>query len=409
MQLAFRCAGSKRRAAGKRGRDPAIRSFGARDRCGPNLLLAFPHVKTETTQKLAAKPFRSLVAALALSTLVLASCGSDDNSNTNASAKPADCATGAVTGAGSTFVQNIALQWVKDYSAACSGSTINYNGVGSGAGVQQFNSGTVDFAGTDVALSQSEKDAAKAKYGDVLTIPWSAGGIAVEFKLAGVTDVQLSPATLAGIFGGKIATWNDAAIAADNPGVTLPSTPIQVIHRSDGSGTTAAFTAYLTAVAPEAWTAGTGKEVKWPVGQGAKGSDGVTAAVKAADGAIGYAEVSFARANQLGVAKIKNNSGAFVAPESANVTAALGAATVDADGKVTLDYKAPDASAYAISTVTYAVVPKKPSDAAKSALLKSFVNYALDGGQNSAAALYYAPLADNVKTSAKTAAQSIGS
>ncbi len=367
-------------------------------------------MKTETIKKnWAAKPVRSLAAALVTSTLVLAGCGSDTNSSTAKSATPANCATGSVTGAGSTFVQNIALQWIKDYTNSCKGATINYNGVGSGAGVQQFNAGTVQFAGTDVALSQTEKDAAKAKYGDVLTIPWSAGGIAVEYKLAGVTDLKLSPATLAGIFAGKIAKWDDTAIKADNAGVTLPTTPVQVVHRSEGSGTTAAFTAYMTATAPDVWTAGTGKEVKWPAGQGAKGSDGVTAAVKAADGTIGYAEVSFARANQLGVAKIKNAAGEFVSPEGANVTAALSAAQVAVDGKVTLDYKAADKAAYEISTVTYVVVPKKPADAAQSTLLKSFVQYALDSGQASASALFYAPLSDTVKTPAKTAAQSIGS
>ena len=350
-----------------------------------------------------------MVAALSLTTLVLAGCGSDDNSTASEETKAANCATGAVTGAGSTFVQPIVQQWIKDYAASCSGATVNYNGVGSGAGVQQFNSGTVDFAGTDVPLSSSEKDGAKAKYGDVLTIPWSAGGIAVTFKLAGVTDMQLSPATVAGIFAGKITKWDDAAIKADNSGKTFPSTAIQTIHRSDGSGTTAAFTSYLSDVAPSVWTAGSGKEVKWPSGQGAKGSDGVTAAVKATEGAITYVDVSFARSNQLGVAKIKNESGAFVAPEATNVTAALASATESATGEVTLDYKAPDKAAYPVSTVTYVVVPKKPGDAGKTALLKSFVEYALGNGQNSADNLYYAPLADQLKSQATTAAGTIGS
>lgn len=319
-----------------------------------------------------------------------------------------DCATGSIAGAGSTFVGTIVQQWIKDYSAACAGATVNYQGVGSGAGVQQFTAGTVDFGASDVPLTTAEKGAAEAKRGHVLQIPWSAGGVAVEYKLQGVDKLKLSPATLAGIFAGKINKWNDAAIKSDNAGVTLPSTPIQVIHRSDGSGTTAAFTAYLAAVAPTVWTAGTGKDVPWPTGQGAKGSDGVTAAVAGAEGTIGYAELSYAKAKSLSVAQIKNEAGQFVGPDPENVTAALKEAQVGADLTVKMNYKAMGADVYPISTATYVIVPQAPADAAKGKLSKSFIMYALDQGQKAATGLFYASLPDTVTGPAKTAVDGIG-
>ncbi len=347
------------------------------------------------------------VSVLLLSTLGLSACGSDDNSTESASA-PVDCAVGSISGAGSTFVQNIVQQWVKDYSGSCPGATINYQGVGSGAGIQQFTAGTVDFAGSDAALKAEERTAAEAKHGPVVQIPWSSGAIAIEYKLDGVDELSLSPATLASIFSGTITKWNDAAIKADNSSVTLPDTPIQVIHRSDGSGTTQAFTEYLTAAADGRWAAGSGKDIKWPTGQGAKGSDGVTAAVKAANGTISYAELSFAKANSLGVAKVKNASGAFVTPDAANVTAALSAAAVESDGKVKLNYTATDPAAYALVAVTYVMAPKAGAEASKTALTRSFIDYALDGGQASSAGLSYAPLPDKILTSAKSTAESIG-
>ncbi|HEV7886066.1 MAG TPA: phosphate ABC transporter substrate-binding protein PstS, partial [Acidimicrobiales bacterium] len=286
-------------------------------------------------------------------------------------------------------------QWIKDFGSACPGATVNYQGVGSGAGIQQFIAGTVDFAGSDVKLKPEEQTAAEAKAGGpVLQIPWSAGGIAVEYNLKGVSGLKLTPATVAGIFAGKIATWDDAAIKADNSGVTLPSTGIQVVHRSDGSGTTSAFTTYLKTEAPTVWTYGAGKDVPWPTGQGAKGSDGVTGAVKQTEGAIGYAEVSFAKGAGLGIAQIKNKAGSFTPPEGKNVSAALADPT--------------DPTAYPITTSTYVIVAKSPADAAKGKLLRAFILYAVGPGQNSADKLYYAPLPSTLVTEATTAAESIG-
>jgi phosphate transport system substrate-binding protein len=363
----------------------------------PTRYLALRTVGTVNNKRL----ITAATAALVI-TLVAGACGSDNNSkgasasgsSTTASTSKAACATGSVSGAGSTFVQTIAQQWIKDFQSACSGATVNYQAVGSGAGIQQLTSGTIDFAGSDVKMKPAEQTAAEAKNGPILTIPWSAGGIAVEFHVSGVSDLNLTAATLAGIFAGKITKWDDAAIKADNPGASLPSTGIQVVHRSDGSGTTAAFTTYLTAAAPQVWMAGSGKDVSWPTGQGAKGSDGVTGAVKQADGAIGYSEVSFAKGAGLGIAKIKNSAGQFVGPTGEAVSAYLAAPS--------------DAKAYPISTETYVLVPKSPKDAGKAALLKAFVLYALNQGQQTADSLYYAPLPTSILSQATTDAQSIG-
>src|SRR5205814_8630702 len=233
-----------------------------------------------------------------------------------------------------------------------------------------------------------EEQAAVAKGGQVLHIPWSGGGIAVEYNLSGVNNLKLSPETLASIFAGKVKNWNDKMIAADgNTG--LPSTGIQVVHRSDGSGTTNAFTSYLTAVAPTVWTAGAGKDVPWPTGQGAKGSDGVTAQVKQTDGAIGYSEVSYPKSSSLGIASIKNPSGSFVQPDAKNVAAALSEAQTPPDLKIVPNYKPAAADAYPISTPTWAIVFAKPADAAKGKLLKDFLLYAVGSGQSSAEGLYY--------------------
>jgi phosphate transport system substrate-binding protein len=352
-------------------------------------------------------------ALLLLTVVAAGACGTDKNdsstgaSSTSQATQQVACAAGASSGAGSTFVANLAQQWIKDFAARCPGATINYQGVGSGAGIQQLTSGTVDFAGSDVAMKDSEQTAAEAKNGKVLTIPWTAGGIAIETNVSGAKDLKLTGETLAGIFAGKIKKWDDPAIKADNTSASLPSEGIQVIHRSDGSGTTAAFTAYLAAVAPSTWTVGAGKDVPWPTGQGAKGSDGVTAAVKQTEGAIGYAEVSFAKASGLGMAQVKNEAGKFVSPTADAVSAALKDATVPADLKVAINYKATDPAAYPISTTTFVLVPQKPADAARGKVVKDFILYAIGQGQAAAPGLDYAPLPSSLLDQAKAAAESI--
>jgi phosphate transport system substrate-binding protein len=349
-----------------------------------------------------------VVAAVTL--IATAACGTDNNKSSSGTATTTAsiaCATGTISGAGSTFVSTIAQQWIKDFQGKCAGATVNYQSVGSGAGIQQFTAGTVDFGATDALMKPEEEAAAVAKGGQVLTIPWSGGGIAIEYNLPGVSDLKLTPETLAGIFAGRIKTWGDQALKNDNSGVTLPSTGIQVVHRSDGSGTTAALTAYLKAVAPTVWTVGSGKDVPWPTGQGAKGSDGVTAAVKQTSGAIGYAEVSFAKGSQLAIASIKNEAGNFEQPDAKNVTDALTEAQVPPDLKIKPNFKPTTADAYPISTFTFVLAYSKQKDPAKGKLLKDYLTYAVGAGQSAASGLFYAPLPTDLQTKDKAAVDAI--
>jgi len=353
---------------------------------------------------------RWLVAVL-LAPALAAACGTKTTSKpvSTTVASNVGCASGTVSGAGSTFVQTIVQQWIKDFGSRCPDATVNYQGIGSGAGIQQFTAGTVDFAASDVPMKPDEQAAAEARVGPVLHIPWSAGGVALEYHLRGVSDLKLTPQAVAGIFTGQVNKWDDPAITSTNAGVRLPSTSIQVVHRSDGSGTTAAFTAYLSAVAPSVWTLGSAKDVPWPTGQGAKGSDGVTAAVKQAEGSIGYAEVSFAKGASLGIAEIENASGSFIGPDAQAVSSALADAEIPSNLEIKLNYEPTSASAYPVSTVTYVIVPRAPADRTKAKLIKAFVLYALGDGQASASALYYASLPKPLAAQAKVAAQSIGS
>jgi phosphate transport system substrate-binding protein len=354
---------------------------------------------------------RKLIIPLLAVAVVLSACGSDNNDSSTATLPPnaakVECATGTISGAGATFPQTIVQQWIKDFQAACPGATVNYQGVGSGAGIQQFTAGTVDFGASDAVMKPEEEQAAAAKGGAALHIPWTAGGIAVMAHVTGATSLKLTPETVAGIFAGTIKKWNDPKLAADNSGTTLPDVAIQVVHRSDGSGTTQVFTSYLTEVAPTVWTAGAAKDVKWPTGQGAKGSDGVTATVKQTEGAIGYAEVSFAKGAGLTVAQLKNPSGAFVSPTPTAVSAALATVTVPTDLKIKVCYKPTDPAAYPISTTTWALVFAKPADAAKGKLIKAFLTYALGAGQDAAAGLEYAPLPSSILVPARLAVSGI--
>jgi len=341
--------------------------------------------------------------------------GTDDNTSGLALIVPSHlrpgstCGIGTISGAGSTFVQTILQEWISGYQRACPRATINYQGAGSGAGIQQLTAQTVGFAASDVVMTPTELRSAQAHGGPVLEIPWAAGGVAVEYHLEGVHHLRLRPRTLAGIFAGTITKWSEPAVQADNPGTALPAEGIQVVHRSDGSGTTAAFTRYLAAAAPSLWKAGSGKEVAWPTGQGAKGSDQVTAAVEQSEGAIGYAEVAYAKATGLGITQIENPAGHFVGPSANAVSAALQSATAsggkDGDSQVgtgagqtsgagttQLSPLPGGPAAYPISTLTWVMVYTRQPDARQAALLSSFLTYALGPGQVATRPLFYAPL-----------------
>jgi phosphate transport system substrate-binding protein len=337
-----------------------------------------------------------LAGALVALALATAACGSDNNTD-GTGAQPsgsaaAGCVKGSVTGAGSTFVATLAQQWIKDFGARCPGATVTYQGVGSGAGITQLTEGTVDFAGSDATLKPDEEAVLKSKGAPPLTIPWAAGAVAVLVNLPDVTDVKLSPATIAGMYAGKVTFWDGAAVKADNAGATLPHTKVQVVHRSDGSGTTKVFTSFLTTTAGDLWKAGAAKEVDWPAGVGAKGSDGVTTAVKQTKGAIGYAELSYAKAGGLAVAKVKNASGTYAEPSSA----AVGAALAEPDAAT-----AKAADAYPLATLTYVIA--RPGNA----VVAAFVKYAIADGQAAAESLFYAPLPASVATKALADAEAL--
>ncbi len=344
------------------------------------------------------------VATAALVVVLTSACGTDDNTARTAKGSFApgaganDHAT--LSGAGATFPSTIIQEWIKHYKSVAPGVTLNYQPVGSGAGIQQLTSKTVDFAGSDVPLKDSEQ-AATGGPGNVVQIPWTAGGLAVEYNLPDVKDLRLSPAVLAGIFAGRVTRWDDSAIRADNPGARLPPAGIQVVHRSDGSGTTQVFTEYLKAVSPEVWTFPTGKD--WPAGTagtGAKGSDGVTAAVKQSAGSIGYAELSFPRQAGLGVASIRNKAGQYVRPTAAGVSAALGSAAMNPDMTLAANYTPEGAGAYPISTASYLMFYRSGADAAKDAALRHFAAWALTDGQTLAEDLDFAPLPQSIVDSA---------
>ncbi len=348
-----------------------------------------------------------ILAGLALTaTLALASCGTDTTPGTggNGPARAISCASGSLRAEGSTAQVNAVNQWIKDYQTACSGATIDYGSTGSGAGQQAFIAGTADFAGSDSALSAADQPKANArcKTGAAIHLPMVVGPIAVVYNVIGVTDLRLRPATLAKIFAGTATTWNDAAIAADNPGATLPSTRILTIHRSDSSGTTDNFTSYLSAAAAGSWTFGHDKTWKAPGGRVERGNDGVTASLTKTDGAIAYVEWSFAQANNLNISKIGNANGEFVtltgdaAGKTIAGAAVKGASTNDL--LLSIDYNTTAAGAYPIVLVTYEIVCEKGNPSAALPLIRSFLTYTLSTtGQSAVTKLGYAPLPETLQ------------
>jgi phosphate transport system substrate-binding protein len=328
----------------------------------------------------------------------ISGCGSDNNSSgdTGSDATTVGCASGSLSGQGSTFQQAMEQQWTGDFAGKCSGAQITYTGVGSGAGIEQFGLGKVDFAGSDVVMLDDEQDAADKSCGSTaIHVPITAGGIAVIYHVEGLDDLQLSAKTLALIFGNKVKTWDDAAIKADNPDADLPSTTIKAYHRADESGTTAVLTGFLDSQGGGAWTTGVGKESsRFNGGLAATGSDGVTAGVEQTEGGIGYAEVSYAQQNGLPTAKVKG-PGDYTDISADTVTEALDSGfTVTASGADlagTLDFAKMKAG-YPISTVSYAIVCSSYDDADKGKLVKAYFDYVLGDGQQSADQLGFAPL-----------------
>jgi phosphate transport system substrate-binding protein len=325
--------------------------------------------------------------------LVLAACSADSGTGGD-SAVASRSGSVALTGAGATFPYPLYSKWFSDYDKA-KHVRINYQSIGSGGGIRQLSEQTVDFGASDSPMSDEEL--AKAKGGPILHVPTVIGAVAVIYNLPEVSgQLRLDGATLGDIFLGRIKRWNDGRIAALNPGVTLPASDILVVHRSDGSGTTYIFTDYLAAVSA-GWRSGPGrgKEVQWPVGIGAKGNEGVAGQVKQMPGAIGYAELAYAKQNDLGTVAVRNAAGEYVAPTVESATAA--AAGVAAALPPTTDYRvsivnAQGAGAYPIASFTWILLYRNQPDSAKGSQLMDFLRWALTEGDDQAAALDYAPL-----------------
>ena len=303
-------------------------------------------------------------------------------------------AADTINAAGATFPAPIYQKWCQEFKIK-TGVQINYQSVGSGAGIKQFTDGTVDFGASDMPMTDDQLKAVKVP---TFHFPTVLGADVVTYNIPGVTvDLKLSGPTVAAIFLGSITKWNDPKIQADNAGVKLPATDIVVVHRSDGSGTSFIFTDFLSKVSPEWKTkVGASTSVQWPVGLGGKGNEGVTGLVKQTPGAVGYVELVYAVSQKLGYADIKNAGGKFVKASYDSVTAAAaGMKEMPADFRVSIT-NAPGDKAYPISSFTWLLIPSQIGDPAKKKSITDFLSWMLTEGQKEAQGLSYAPLPASV-------------
>ena len=305
-----------------------------------------------------------------------------------------------LNGAGATFPYPMYSKWFSEYHKAHSDIQINYQSIGSGGGIRQVLAGTVDFGASDGPMTDEQLSQAKTK---ILHIPTVMGAVVPAYNIPGITgEVKFTPQALAGIFLGKITTWNDKAIASSNPGMDFPNQPIIVVHRSDGSGTSFIFTDYLSKVSSE-WAAGPSKgtSVKWPVGLGGKGNEGVAGMIRQMQGSIGYVELIYAVQNKITYGSVKNSGGAFVKASLDSVTAAAASVkNMPADYRVSIT-NAPGKEAYPISSFTWLLIPAQSKDAAKGKIIQDFLGWMLDNGQTMTADLSYAPLPSSVVAKVK--------
>jgi phosphate transport system substrate-binding protein len=361
------------------------------------------------------------VVALAFATSLTACGGSSETTTTSSPAggegettaateKPPLTGTVALTGAGATFPAPLYQNWFVQLNQEVPELEVNYQSVGSGAGVEQFTAGTVDFGASDTAMDDEE--IAKVKKG-VILLPMTAGSVVLAYNLPGVEGLKLSRDAYVGIFNGEITKWNDPKIAADNPDKQLPDTPITVVHRSDGSGTTAVFTEHLASVNKD-WesTIGAGKSVEWPANKGkfigGKGSEGVTAAVQQNEGSIGYVEYGYAKNNNLTMATLQNKAGQFIEPNDTTAADTLSAVEMPADLRAFITDPEGEKS-YPIVTYTWMLAYKTYDDPQKAIAMETMIQYGLTKGQEQAAALGYVPLPKDVVEKVAAAADAISS
>jgi phosphate transport system substrate-binding protein len=297
--------------------------------------------------------------------------------------------------AGATFPYPLYSKWFDVYKKTADVS-ISYQAIGSGGGIRQLKSGLVDIGASDAPLTAQE---AKDMPGEVLTLPTVAGAVAIVYNLPGADKrLKLTPDVIADLFLGKIKKWNDKRIASPNPGMDLPSLPVAVVHRSDGSGTSFIFTSYLSAVS-RAWAVrvGAGKSVDWPAGIGGKGNEGVAGMVSQTPGGVGYVELSYATQNRIPYASVRNRTGKFVEPTLASTTAAAAGFEKAMQKNLTvLIVNAPGDSAYPIAGFTYLMVYRNQQSAARGRAVAEFLWWAIHDGQKHAPGLRYSPLPDEV-------------
>ena len=311
----------------------------------------------------------------------------------------------SLTGAGATFPAPLYQKWFAEFNKKHPKVQINYQSVGSGAGVEQLIKGTVDFGASDVGMKEEEiKKVSKG----IIMLPMTAGSIVMAYNLPGVdAEIKLPRAVYVDILLGKIKTWDDPKIVAANPGLKLPNTAITVVYRSDGSGTTAVFTKHLSTISPDWKTAvGDGKSVKWPVGVGAKGNEGVTAQIQQTPGAIGYIEYGYAKQNKIAFATLENKAGKYPKPSEESASKSLASVTLPENLKASVSDPEGDDS-YPIVTYTWLLVYKQYADADKAKALEAVIEYGLTEGQKVSSEIGYVPLPSNVVEKVGAAAQTI--
>jgi phosphate transport system substrate-binding protein len=309
-----------------------------------------------------------------------------------------------INAAGATFPNPIYSKWFSEYHKARPDIQINYQPIGSGGGIRQLLAGTVDFGASDGPMTDEQLAQAKQK---ILHIPTVLGAVVPAYNIPGFNgELKFTGEVLANIYLGKITMWNDPAIAKLNPGVKLPGDTIVVNHRSDGSGTTFIFTDYLSTISPE-WKSvvGKGTSVKWPVGLGGKGNEGVAGNIRQMPGAIGYVELIYAVQNNIPYGVVQNKAGSFVKATLESTTAAAASAKMPPDFRVSI-VNPPGKDAYPICSFTWLLIPQQSKDPAKGKVLNEFLNWMLDNGEGMTRDLTYAPLpkevAEMVRTTIKT-------
>ena len=315
-----------------------------------------------------------------------------------------------LNGAGATFPYPMYSKWFSDYNKLHPDIQFNYQSIGSGGGIRQVIEGTVDFGASDGPMSDEQLSQAQSKRGTkIYHIPTVLGAVVPAYNVPGVTgEIKFTPEALAGIFLGKITSWNDPALVKANPGVNFPNQSIVVVHRSDGSGTTFIFTDYLSKVSGD-WQASVGKgtSVKWPVGLGGKGNEGVAGMIRQMQGAIGYIELIYAVQNNIPYGVVKNAAGDYVKASLQSVTAAAASVkSMPADFRVSIT-NAPGKDAYPISSFTWLLIPAQSKDANKGKMIADFLNWMVDDGQKTTASLTYAPLPDSVAQKVKATIKTV--